>query len=843
MTLYPLRCQMPITMPVPVARREPAYTFGKRRDTLTTKFDLLFEDSLKEWMSFKPALGLTVYPCYACRHMFSTKSALQDHVNRRVLIFQYNCINCTEMQPCIFYNRCALLLHLRTHVSMDRGEIDLEALTTNFLPIALAGFLPHPDIPRLYEDHESMEKIDTYVNSQFYTPDLTERGKQVVTLKANNLIFDENSNQTLTLMQVALQHLKLKQAFLAARQQEEWQEQQRLQLQAVASRVNNDAPVEVKEEPQDEDSSEYLQNMTLPIITKVESLHETTALRRLPKCLDCNREQSCPTCKYIASTACSLKAHRRIHTTMPPHVCPDCGMDFDNPETLNDHMEEVCFHMAKLVRYRCPGKKCGKLFASNLTFGTHFKNHLTRTLTCSLCYAVLECINDTISHKLRHPEEEREKCLFRSYHRCFLCPDEVITDKDYDDHINMHTLEMDRKPGFLTKDCEGCDRKIIYNTEKPSRFCNGCQMTKLQKSPTIDPEPQPETQQPAEKTQKPVHKRYYCILCGQKINVEDKVKHMRRCDFAHPVALIKRLSYKEIQQYTSPAIKKEDFALPPPKRRSKSDSPNKDEHRRGRKRPSRPRPRHDLEPDLTADEPMKFDGTYYCKLCDFKNEDRTEFHQHIKGHRDVSTAYQCMECGECFVVKPSLMKHLMHFHNISDCEAYVEANDCYDVDAVKELQETVRLGPLASKESDEPLKENQCRVCREQFEDSISLNKHFRIHGMAFLLKNSKDVSTAYQCMECGECFVVKPSLMKHLMHFHNISDCEAYVEANDCYDVDAVKELQETVRLGPLASKDSDEPLKENQCRVCREQFEDSVSLNKHFRIHGMAFLLKNSK
>ncbi|VEN61784.1 unnamed protein product [Callosobruchus maculatus] len=135
---------------------------------------------------------------------------------------------------------------------------------------------------------------------------------------------------------------------------------------------------------------------------------------------------------------------------------------------------------------------------------------------------------------------------------------------------------------------------------------------------------------------------------------------------------------------------------------------------------------------------MKFDGTYYCKLCDFKNEDRAEFHQHIKTHRDVSTAYQCMECGECFVVKPSLMKHLMHFHNISDCEGYLEANDCYDVDAVKELQETVRLGPLASKESDEPLKENQCRVCREEFEDSVSLNKHFRIHGMAFLLKNSK---------------------------------------------------------------------------------------------------------
>ncbi|VEN61783.1 unnamed protein product [Callosobruchus maculatus] len=811
MTRYPLRCQMPttITMPVPVARRyDSGYIFGKRRDSLTTKFDLLFEDSLKEWMSFKPALGLTVYPCYACRHMFSTKSALQDHVNRRVLILQYNCTNCTEMQPCVFYNRCAILLHLRTHFDMDRGEINLENLTTDFLPIGLAGFLPHPDIPRLYEAHESPDNIDAYVNAQFYTPELTERGKQVVILKANDLTFHGASNQVLTLMQVAVeiprcefftleQQVKLKQAYLSARQQEEWQEQQRLQLQALVTRVNGAGvgPVEVKEEPPDEENSDYNQNMTLPIIAKVESLQETNAAIRLPKCLECNQEQegtmaehylgdnrpfdmnlSCPTCKFIASTECSLKAHMRIHSGVSPHVCPDCGRDFDSPETLKEHMDDVCFHAAKLVRYRCPGKKCGKLFANNNTFGIHFKNHLSHTLTCSLCHAVLDSNGETESHKLRHPEEERQNCMFRRRHHCFLCPDEVITDKNYTEHINMHTLEMERciyvymcrlcrsnfrstatyathllrcngrgqsgtsasKKKTMYKDCEGCDTKIIYTSEKSMRFCNGCKMTKLLRAPSIETEPPPEKPQAPEKVQKPVHKRYYCILCENKINVEDKLKHMRRCEFAHPMVLIQRLTYKEIQKYTIPASSKEDFVLPPPKRRPKSESPNKDEHRRSRKRPSRPRPRHDLEPDLTADEPMKFDGTYYCKLCDFKNEDRAEFHQHIKTHRDVSTAYQCMECGECFVVKPSLMKHLMHFHNISDCEGYLEANDCYDVDAVKELQETVRLGPLASKESDEPLKENQCRVCREEFEDSVSLNKHFRIHGMAFLLKNSK---------------------------------------------------------------------------------------------------------
>lgn len=43
--------------------------FQEQRNALLSIWNLLFEENAKEWISFKPALGLPVFPCYACRHM------------------------------------------------------------------------------------------------------------------------------------------------------------------------------------------------------------------------------------------------------------------------------------------------------------------------------------------------------------------------------------------------------------------------------------------------------------------------------------------------------------------------------------------------------------------------------------------------------------------------------------------------------------------------------------------------------------------------------------------------------------------------------------------------------
>ena len=52
-----------------------------------------------------------------------------------------------------------------------------------------------------------------------------------------------------------------------------------------------------------------------------------------------------------------------------------------------------------------------------------------------------------------------------------------------------------------------------------------------------------------------------------------------------------------------------------------------------------------------------------CAVCSTE-VDNSNFVEHIKSHRQSSTMYQCMECGECFAVKPSLEKHLKIEHKV-----------------------------------------------------------------------------------------------------------------------------------------------------------------------------------
>ncbi|KAK6630540.1 hypothetical protein RUM43_014525 [Polyplax serrata] len=118
---------------------------------------------------------------------------------------------------------------------------------------------------------------------------------------------------------------------------------------------------------------------------------------------------------------------------------------------------------------------------------------------------------------------------------------------------------------------------------------------------------------------------------------------------------------------------------------------------------------------------------FMCAVCKEIYQDGKEFREHIGSHRLEENTYQCLECGECFVVRPSLEKHLLAFHKIKNTERYITENErCTPQKEVVEPEV-------------ETLKENQCKVCRDQFERAIDLTKHFRIHGMAFLKEFKKE--------------------------------------------------------------------------------------------------------
>ena len=132
------------------------------------------------------------------------------------------------------------------------------------------------------------------------------------------------------------------------------------------------------------------------------------------------------------------------------------------------------------------------------------------------------------------------------------------------------------------------------------------------------------------------------------------------------------------------------------------------------------------------------------------------------------------------------------------------------------------------------------------------------------------------QCLECGLCFTILPALKRHLFMVHKIKDLAKYrsetgvdVERDDSLNRDDITSLDRKgspfksqipngIKASNLPSQlklpekkprvtkgalektpDKDEdPLVTLQCNVCYKSFEDSNTLRKHMRAHGMAFI-----
>lgn len=687
---------------------------------------------------------------------------------------KYKCKYCVRASIFMFYNPCAFLLHARQHFNLLTGDIDLGHLEICDLPLGMGGFLPHPSIPLLYDVADDNGMDPAFVNSHFYSPVFADKGREIVRFHSSDLLFlsatNDNPPVILALRQISWNIPRSEFVAIDSRQ---------IILCNNSAINNNLTAAEVKHEPTETDD--------VSLTTGTERSADTS-FENYPVCPECHMQQKipminhilgnnkpydealkCPVCKFVAPTNCCLTAHIRIHDGEFPYVCPECGKDFEKFNLLLGHLDDVCFHLGKQVRFRCPAKKCGKLFAQTATFSTHFVTHFKILQKCEVCKIEASSYEEFKSHCV--VKHSSDSLIPQKIYKCMACVEKEnrFSEENYKDHIEEHTTGRNNcMYAYMCKWCKSyfrstltyathllrCAKYIQFNqtsstphiTEEQNiaakihyvmNICLKCN-TKIrypisQSKPSSCPTCRESFSDPlggaTEQNDVIPTRDFRCILCKNQITQNEKSAHISKCKFGKPFVILHRIGSNEHKPknvvYDSGSPTSDDSS-----KRKRKRYPNPSANKSKKLYASNVETAFDLE----ADEPIDFDGTYRCQLCGYQNVDRTDFHKHIKSHRDISTSYQCMECGECFVVKPSLVKHLQYFHKLINVDEYFTNNDCFDKVAVKELEKIIKLPPGESKK----VAENQCSVCMQQFCDNFELRKHLRVHGMAFLMYNSK---------------------------------------------------------------------------------------------------------
>lgn len=132
------------------------------------------------------------------------------------------------------------------------------------------------------------------------------------------------------------------------------------------------------------------------------------------------------------------------------------------------------------------------------------------------------------------------------------------------------------------------------------------------------------------------------------------------------------------------------------------------------------------------------EGNFKCKKCGQRCTDMSNLREHIAvNHRLKGRYLICLECGENFVVAPSLQMHLKAFHGIEDPISHMSQNPSYAPDACNDFMVEGKTTVA-----------NQCYVCMAVFEDKAAVDKHLRVHGMAFLNRKRIEARNALRSPE-----------------------------------------------------------------------------------------------
>ncbi len=494
------------------------------------------------------------------------------------------------------------------------------------------------------------------------------------------------------------------------------------------------------------------------------------------------KEYSCDTCQFFNPSPCALKAHvRMMHARSQPYVCPDCGFFFNQLDTFLAHVKTVCFYHYKTIRFKCP--ECSELKPSVKLFTEHLQQrHVREVFKCSMCVMSSYTLRVVQNHmEKEHPGQPGQ--VLEGY-RCMICPNLLVSKQTVDAHVKKHVYPLQYLRYVYI--CESCQK---YATRRMSKFkahyrvCpdrpagsrepEATARPAKKSTPRVRKSPEEATTAPSKDKDLPACKEKDLPIAREKdpLSIEDwetdrlkaeygaKTKVCVMCrttrlnDQSRSLFCNACVSYVNADEATEGATSNENAPAADvgrSKRKFKCRlckqfmnrdwstitnhyeqdhqaefdvTPQRSKGGGGEYGGQRKR-RSSVKSEATvATKSAKIEPKYSCVKCGLSTSVRNYFHAHITSHKAQSnTEFQCLECGECFIVKPSLEKHLVVVHKVRDLKEYYRENKVEDEDDIKR----------------ELLAENQCEVCYLECGSKQNYDKHIRTHGMAFVAMQSR---------------------------------------------------------------------------------------------------------
>ncbi|XP_061168922.1 zinc finger protein 532-like [Saccostrea echinata] len=780
-------------------------------------------------------VNTSVFTCYECGDTFRFSTSLETHRGRCSMKITYKCEECKALK--IFFNKCQFLSHLRGHLNIEK---------TQAVPIHIKS--DSISIEPLPKSHQQVFfqkfSVSTKTINQKVSKRCAECGIRCSQAEFEKHFYGEKKADGGSILgKWKCFHCKLHfPSICSQRAHARLHKEEELDRKFTCPECGIDLAGLMIGYQQFDDFKEklsyhlinvcfHLDKVDIIVCSKCNAefssiedfrFHYFQKLEQYFKCNVCPMafRQQDSFSKHLTSQHSDIQSgyrnNKKIDVFKVIYRCHVCGSLIDDRFVLDNHLQQHA--IATKSVYRC--KECPRIFPSGGELASHFKEdhpEKMRSKMCKKCDITFDAWKDLLNHTLR--DVHINPTISVAFQYCGTCGFFYDPTESDGGHSCMSQKTGKMMVNKLLNTCRICNERKFYSTaglrnhlqthqEKGYLVCKYCQIGGFSSVEEM--------------------KMHESICSNGKTLVKPNILRQKKST-ATSSSNNKKMEKdaKNLKQPQLPVNLQPTFSCPDcdEKFHSKADLGNhrKDEH-------------SDLFP---------------CHLCGLTYESQQSLRKHLRvSHEGKTHVYPCVICRKrgirrIFTNVLVLEKHLASKHRVSKNQ--MSSSIVNEIDEENEILDPPPKSIKSSSESTELITETDspvkrlhiegdqvfnCAKCRFGCENREEFLKHLEIHK----------IDNSVQCLECGLCFAIIPSLRKHLFMVHKVKDFEEYCQKEGISVMEeefVSEEPEDTSYTSPAEESDiEDEERDPLECRVCYRTFEDENKLRTHMRSHGMAFI-----